>query len=406
MSAHGTYGLPHTRVRDALRMTGSAILCTNLRGVERSSPPNHPIKLNESCFEAFECGKHKQPVRTALTLTSDSETMDRPACASDCGSRGATPIVVLSQRIVEPDEAFVRWTKSELERHAMWLLSLLKEHRRAFANAVKGEGLLAAMGSVPVTWKAIEAHAKEEERHHFLASPYQALHYAKARGFIWTEGDLRFNLENCKFSVLPSSADCEAAWDWIKRFPNILMDTQADGPLLVGNDRLSVLQQADTDILTRLVASKLSLPHVVVKLEVMPRLFLKMIENFHFNVCSRQNHHTGLYAGVQETALLLHLRSKLLPAVDVPDFFGKVWSAQLSANFYATETFLKFFLLEAERHAFISQALITSKQGSNEFLVGREAFPYFNREYPSATEQRVPDAFIRRFNSAIWMSMQ
>ncbi|WP_157609665.1 ComEC/Rec2 family competence protein [Variovorax sp. Root473] len=400
VSAHGTYKLPHTRVRDALRATGAAVLCTNARGIERVSPPSAALNLNASCFSAYECGKNRQPDKTVLTLTSTTEQMDRPSCVSDTGARGAAPIVVLTQRLVEPDEAFLRWTKGELENHARWLRKLLIDYHRSFSEAVNKKGLINAMNCAPATWYRIETDAKESGRTHFLSSPNQALHYAKARGFIWTtETNFRGNPGGIDFYALPSPDEIDKAWKWVTRVPNFVFISQPSWPVVVGRDKLSILKSADTDSLCRIVAAKLEIPAQVAAIEVMPRLFLRMAKEFDFSIC-RSDYPERLPDPSWSSTYFLLLRNRAKPkTTSIPNIFDDEWESLRFSRLNLNDTHLDFILCAAESSAFVGPALFGHQSVQDTF----SAFERPELEWVRSGE--IARDFPERFENAAWLHL-
>ena len=403
MSARGTYDLPHTRVRDALRATGAAVLCTNVRGLERISPPASDLEQDHNCYRAYGCGAQKQPSRTILTLTSDSEKADRPACVSDSGGRGVAPIVVMTQRVVDPDEAFVRWTRTELEKHALWLKGLLVDARTEFAKAIAGKGLLAAMECSPVAWFRIEAHAKVSERSHFISSPNEALHYARARGFIWASpDDFRYRAD-ATFYALPTQSELDSIWSWVATLPNLLLRADLPWQAIVGSDKLSILMAADTEGLCRIVAAKMCIPAEVAKKEVMPQLFLRMSESFVFRVCS-EDYPFRQYDDSLFGKELLWLQKREGPARPLPDLFDTEWTTRIfSADAVRLDQDrLEFLVTQARRHAFVGPVLHVSK---GILRIRPEAFSAFSRRSEWGEENRVQGVFRERFEKAGWLQL-
>ncbi|NKA95833.1 hypothetical protein GO283_04383 [Ralstonia solanacearum] len=405
VSARGTYDLPHTRVRNALRASGAAILCTNVRGVEHITPPASAPSLNNNCFAAYGCDRHKQPSTTVLTVTGDSERMDRAACASDSGARGVAPIVVMTQRLVDPDEAFLRWTKTELEKHANWLSDLLADARRDFKKAVVGKGLLSAMECSPVEWHHIETHAKAEGRRHFLASPYEALHYARARGGIWiSEEELRYGArKTAGFYALPTSTELEAIWRWVAACPNILLRAKTSEQAVVANDKLSILSAADTGMLCRVVAAKMHIPVALAKAEVMPRLFLRMSDSFAFQICDADLPYRRYERRPfgKERSLLLWLRGEKGAGVPVPDLFDDNWTSHLWSG-RSDEAKLDFLVSEAGCSAFVGPALFLNY---GYVTANWDAFSQFEAPFEGGSRKRVPGVFRQRFESAGWLQL-
>lgn len=135
VSAMGQHKLPHVRTREALRQAGATLFCPNTRGFE---PLSSDAVLTDSpcCFDAYGCRQRtsKQSEVVTVRLTGGSASSQVPACLQGTLHHGPAPIVVQTQRIVEPDEAFVRWTRTEIEKQARWIRSCLEERHAEFQS--------------------------------------------------------------------------------------------------------------------------------------------------------------------------------------------------------------------------------------------------------------------------------
>ncbi|MGG7671551.1 ComEC/Rec2 family competence protein [Pseudomonas sp. WC2] len=370
VSASGTYGLPHNRMRDALRSVGAAVMCTNVRGVERISPPAASCDSDRSCFGSFSCGKATQPIKSVLSLTWNEELMDRPGCVSDVGARGATPIVVMTQRLVEPDETFLRWTSGELQKHADWLKTFLDNSRAKFLSAVGSVGTVEVLALEPLTWAQVKAHARIEGRFHFLESPQQVLQFARSRGMIWSSAH-SFNRisDEALFYTQPSDKDLSKVKAIISKAPNLIFKVTPDRASLIGRDLLAIMTAANTDLFCYLLASQVGLPIRVFREEVMPHALTELAASFGFRVCSMTDPRYDINLD-NPAELLVHLRNKgALGARKIPDLLHVNWNPCLHGSTLSplTNEGMKFLMKEMKLTGFVGLPI----DMSNSLFLGR-----------------------------------
>ncbi|WP_277757877.1 hypothetical protein [Pseudomonas sp. A34-9] len=355
VSASGRYGLPHNRMRDALRSVGAAVMCTNVRGVERISPPSESCDTERSCFNSFSCGKATQPIKSELSLTWNEELMDRPGCVSDVGARGATPIVVMTQRLVEPDETFLRWTSGELEKHANWLINFLDNSRSGFLSAMGGVGTIDALAMAPLTWAQVRAQAKIDGRFHFIEAPQQVLQFARSRGIIWSP-ELSFNRisDGALLFIRPSAKDLENVKSIISKTPNFIFRVEATRASIIGKDLLAIITSANTESFCYLLASQIGLPIQVVREEVMPHALAALVSNFFFRVCAIGSPRCNVNVD-NPPELLLHLRRKNAPnSHKVPDLIDPEWKLNVPESEHSslTKVGMDFLVKKMKRAGF------------------------------------------------------
>ncbi|QXG46273.1 ComEC/Rec2 family competence protein [Pseudomonas viridiflava] len=405
VSASGTYNLPHNRVRDALRAVGAAVMCTNVRGVERITPPAETQSENKCCHKVFECSKNKQPMQSVLTLTRHAESMDRPACVSDTGARGATPIVVMTQRLVEPDETFLRWTSGELENHAVWLRGLLEVVRRDFESAVNGRGPLDALQCEPVPWRVLASKALLAKRRHFLDSPSQILQYARTRGMIWSsQQDLRNRYDHAQFYAIPKAKDLKVATAFVRAMPNLAFHAKPSWASLVGHDKLSVLSSANTESLLHLLAVKLCLPKALVEDEVMPHVLQDMVDHFHFRICRLENPRYSIDSD-SEDLKLLYLSRNDGKAAEVPNLFDEDWKSHVPPDGYRylSNENLSFVLDETQKTGLLGP-LFTVHSGR--LMAATQPFKKFVDILHYYYEHKENSTFATAFKLAVWRELK
>ncbi|MGH8241161.1 MAG: MBL fold metallo-hydrolase, partial [Steroidobacteraceae bacterium] len=136
VSANGRHKLPRVEFRQALIAVGATLLCPNKRGIEPLVAGTMLKAKQASCFAAYGCSPPSDTTHSVITLRADAESASEYACVQGSGHRGAAPIVVLQQSVVSPSEAFVRWTRAELEKHARWVATQLSEISKAFRQRV------------------------------------------------------------------------------------------------------------------------------------------------------------------------------------------------------------------------------------------------------------------------------
>lgn len=330
--------------------------------------------------------------------------MDRPACVQDAGGRGVAPIVVLTQRLVEPDEAFLRWTSGELERHAAWLERLLEQDHARFVEKTQGTGLLTAMEREPVGWPRIEAAALAEGRRQFLSAPKQLLDYARARGFIWsTQEGPHHSVESVGFHALPRKKEVDAIKAWIASIPNLLFRARPAWSAVVGHDKVGLLQSADTSCLSHVLAAKLRAPEALVAQELLPRLFVWIAENFSFRACLLDYPYRHAEKGIASSGLLLHLTRRQGLEVPVPDLFDDEWTGKVFSQILVNDELLEFLVEQAVQSTFVGLA-VSFDAGRN--VVVRDALNAFESAHEYGDAARAAGVFQTRFEvGAKWMSL-
>jgi beta-lactamase superfamily II metal-dependent hydrolase len=191
VSANGRYDLPRVGFRDALLTVGASLLCPNARSIEPLTAGARRVASAKSCFKAFGCQlPATDAAATVITLTVTEETADSRACVQGSGHHGAAPIVVLQQNLISPSEAFVRWTRGELTRHANWIQAQLDDIHFQFVKRLNARpSILAAIGQLPAAWSTLAARARHKNRHDLVADPNPVLRFGMAQRIFWVSPD-------------------------------------------------------------------------------------------------------------------------------------------------------------------------------------------------------------------------
>ena len=322
VSAKGLHGLPRSQFRNAVRAVGTTLLCPNNRKVEPITAPALPDDQT-SCFASYGCGTSPQRQQTTLTLTAAQESSDAAACVQGQGHRGAAPILVLEQRLIEPDEAFVRWSRTETERQARWIRGKLDERHAQFVEAIgtATEPTFAAMRGAPVAWKLLEAMARADGHHHLVADPEPVLKYAASRQLVWS-AEARYGMGGPDGLYRPvSDAEYKQVLQWLLNIPNIILSIPSfDWDWAESDNRLAVLDSADMFGLCSVVAGKLRIPRVFVERELMPRFKVEMVAAFSARACEGQ--YASRSISTRTSQVLLHLYRR---GPSVPDVFADAW---------------------------------------------------------------------------------
>lgn len=350
VSAKGLHGLPHVRFRDALRAAGSSLICPNTRTFEPLTSGARAA-ADPSCYVAYGCGPHGQRPHTVLTLQGEDEWVSAPTCLQGSLHRGTAPIVVLQQRLVEPDEGFVRWTRTELEKHASWVRRTLHERHKEFTEAIKRTDSpnLSAMQQRPVTWSVIEAQAKADGRHQLASDPTGVLKYGVSQGLFWTS-DYPSRYSTCELYRASTKAEIDEVRAWLRSMPDILLYAKNVnwGHAKVA-DRVALLQSADLTSLGAIVAGRLRVPHTFVEKEVLPQLVVDMAENFTARFCRAGDPSEPPRPG-NSGETFIHLYRKERP---VPDLVSEEWSTRLWERYELDDAAYTFVMEQARKSIFV-----------------------------------------------------
>jgi hypothetical protein len=324
VSAMGHHKLPHVRTREALRRAGATLFCPNTRGFEPLDP-DAMLTASPCCFDAYGC-RQKTATQTAVVtvrLTGESAGSQVPACLQGTLHQGPAPIVVQTQRIVEPDETFIRWTRTEIERQAQWLRRCLQERHAEFQKKFDANASPCALivGHTGVPWRDMETKTRAKGHLHLAADPEPVLRYAIAAGHILRDGDNRQRPSEGSFYLPPSETALNDARAWVTSIRHLVFTLPScDGQKVGSGHGLGLLDDCELGWLSLALSFKLRLPKAFVDIAVMPKVKLDLIASFDARVCRADWPGDGFW---DRTDSILHLFRD--PSA-VPDIFDATWT--------------------------------------------------------------------------------
>lgn len=403
VSAKGVHGLPHMQHRDSVRTVGAALICPNTRGLEPLTPSVYASEAG-SCFSMYGCGQTGQRPHTIVSLARDDESANAPACVQGTMHRGVNPIVVLSQRIVEPDEAFVRWTRTEVEKQAKWIRDQLHTIHKDFLATVEASKtpLSTAMSQQPVSWDRLKANAMAEGRHQLAADPAGVLTYGAARGLFWLDRlPTRYSLPTEIYRT-PTTAEMAKVRSWVKSLPSIVLYTsKLDWELASSRNRDAVLRKTDLSTLAAFVAMKLRIPVSFATREVLPVLITELVTSHSMRWCRADRPSEFAFARSDYNAVV-HLFKGNGPT---PDVTSGDWEAILwNTHSDRLEAGLRFVLEQAQVSIFAPSVLFELNSSWPSW--SSTIFQYFApMSYSSSGRSLKPGEFPKAFDNACWQTL-
>jgi hypothetical protein len=404
VSASGQYGLPHFRFRETLRAVGSALVCPNTRSFEPLTAGS-VYEENKSCYKAYNCSPDKtQRKHSITTLSGQHDHVNASACLQGNQHAGTAPIVVLEQRIVEPDETFIRWTHTEIEKHAKWIKDKLHARHSQFKAAMTrtAESLLPSMRESSISQKNIEAAAKACGRHQLAADPVSVIKYGAAQGLFWST-KLSSKYDTCELYRRSTKKEMEDIRRWITSMPNILLHIQdLDWDDVTGQNSVKLINSSELTTLCALIAGKLLIPYKFAEKEVMPIILDDLTKHFSARLCDASrvsNVCTGKYDSPKIAWLHLFKGFSVIPDIASEEWNTKLWNNS-SDNYYsdATNSNLKFMLGQAESAIFIPSCL-TEMDTKNPKISKKQLGGFFNTWSSQYWQSGI---FVHSFESAQW----
>jgi beta-lactamase superfamily II metal-dependent hydrolase len=397
VSAMGQHKLPHVRTRDALRQAGATLFCPNTRGFE---PLSSDAVLTDSpcCFDAYGCRQRttKQSEVVAVRLSGESANAQVPACLQGTLHHGPAPIVVQTQRIVEPDETFVRWTRTEVEKQADWIRERLRERHAEFEQRVRdnpsdAQSLLE--GHVGVDWSELETLARAKGHLHLVTDPEPVVRFAVASGRILRTSPKSWSsAKEAAYYIPPIEADVKAVRRWVRSIPHLIFTSpKIDEASIRSGNRFLALKACNMEPLARIAAYMLDMPLDFVIDSVMPQVIVDLASEFDARVCRADEPYGAFRDGVKA---ILHLY-KANP--EVPDLFNKEW---LDGYWNAdSQRRLEFVLKAASGGSFVSVG--TDLRGRRDHEAFARFFPT-KPEYSYGSCRYPPGWFLGSFAGAEW----
>lgn len=100
----------------------------------------------------------------------------------------------MQQKLIEPDESFIRWTQSEVRKHAHWLNKQISKQRRDDL-AIIPEVNRANQAVAKLTIKEALCRFGGKERLALRCDPAPVVRYAQSHGLLWAEAGYRIGIE-------------------------------------------------------------------------------------------------------------------------------------------------------------------------------------------------------------------
>jgi hypothetical protein len=319
-SASGLYNLPRLSFRNALRTSGSNLLCPNVRTFEPLSAGAVKIDGAVSCHAAYGCsqGKTQQHEMITVALNATEQSANVAACVQGTGHAGLAPIRVLQQRIVDPDQSFVRWTQTEVEKYAKWLQKELEQQSKATTSHIiaGGEKYLDALNIVPIPWRELKDKAIVAGHFNLAANPHAVLSYAVSRGMIWSNLDRQVNKDTMVYRR-PTDVEVGNVKSWIASHEYLALLLRTD-PIAAmrGGNKFNVLECCSWTDFAQLLGAKFFLPLTVVEELLLPVMRHIFAAEYSAAVYHKMNSWGGLMGGKSWLVLTKRRLQKDFP-VDV-----------------------------------------------------------------------------------------
>ncbi|MBU9860980.1 MBL fold metallo-hydrolase [Rahnella aceris] len=318
VSAKGTHNLPRQDFREALRAVGTTLVCPNTRTKEFIfNDISNPLK--KSCFEHFACNSQDQTKALRVRMTALQEDVNTAACLQGNCHRGAAPIVVLQQKIIEPDESFVRWTQTEVRKNAEWLEKLLmndrKNHLKDWPESERLDHDVEA-----VKWSAIHNQAEAEQRTAFAFDPSYVLKYAAVHGIIWGSEDLKYG-STCDLVAAISDTEYKNLLNKVKEYSGFLLKiSMPDSRSLHVIDNIEILESAEFSVLMEFWSAWAYIPYEIFIRHVKPRLLRDIAKHYSASIVNNMDPHFPISTNAKNSYATLYLYNN--KAVS-PDFYEK-----------------------------------------------------------------------------------
>jgi Metallo-beta-lactamase superfamily len=299
VSANGQHDLPRISFREAIRKVGSTLLCPNQRSREMLTA-GLPAGDHKSCFQAFSCTPVKNRTIEVVSRAT-SEIANVPSCVQGSGHSGSAPIVVMTQSVVTPSEAFVRWTRGELEKHSQWILAELQgRHQNFLKHASTTNDPTAIKASrQPVNLSTIVSLARAVGRHDLAADPEPVLRFAKSQRLFWISKTPYRSYDGMSASLYryPSKEELRLCEKWLRGIPQLFVRGHFSMNDVNNCDRIQLLASLDLTALEYLLAIQLSLPVEIVSTELLPALLPSVADTFSAKMCNLYNAYSSFSGG-------------------------------------------------------------------------------------------------------------
>lgn len=318
-SASGLYNLPRLDFRNAVRMSGANLLCPNVRTFEPLSAGAALVKDAKSCHATYGCsrGKGSQRDKITITLTATAQSTDIAACVQGTSHAGLAPVRVLEQRVVEPDQSFVRWTHTEVEKYAKWLQDELDQrftNLKAYITA-EGNRYSDALHIQPIPWRELKDKAIVDGHFNLAANPKGVLTYGVSRGMFWTNVGRYFDEGDAMAYRRPSNSDIKTLKSWIASYEYLAFPLRSDPIAAIrGGNKFAAMQCCSWEGFVRLLGVKFLLPAIVAEELLLPVVRQTLADEYSAAVYRK----VICWGNAQESKRWLVL-TKAQPEADFPD---------------------------------------------------------------------------------------
>jgi hypothetical protein len=229
----------------------------------------------------------------------------------------------LRQSVVSPSEAFVRWTRGEMENHGRWikrrLIDLSNEQRSCIPPAAR---ITTSIQQHCVPWSSIEALARQDGRHGLVADPEPVFAFGRSQRLFWKARRQYGEAE--KLYRLPNDTEWSQLSAWIASVPNVVLAIAIDDKTSPhALDRIALLQRGKWTVLAALVAAEIFVPVDLVTDEILPRLWLQLSQQFRAEVSKP--------LGYSHTHRVLKL-ANLRKTVPMPNLCASPWKERWESS--------------------------------------------------------------------------
>lgn len=320
VSANGKHSLPHCQFRESVRMIGATLVCPNKRGHEWIFSDTQP-KAKKSCASHFGCDIQNQHPIQRISLSARSESLNAAACLSGNGHRSPAPIVVMQQKLIEPDESFIRWTHTEVRKHAEWLNKNLLEWRARQLSALSLMECLKSSFNALTLKDALDLF-NGNQRYELVNDPSPVVRYAQSHGLLWIKKECHIN-NHIEVIAPLIEKEYKNILHRITKFDHLLFtsDKDIDEREYILKDAYTFLDHVNTEVLVKLLARSSGIPDEYFNDFIKPRLFHDLINKYNARAFKYSSYHYG-YERTSPLILHFYKKESELP----PDFIPLEWA--------------------------------------------------------------------------------
>lgn len=278
VSANGQHKLPRNIFRDAVRKTGASLFCSNVRSREiiRSPDVTAGTPIEESCHKSHICDSENQhDIR--IEMTSVSENASPPPCVQGFASTGAaSPIVVLTQRVVEPDEIINRYTSGELIKTTKWIYDTLRLWHKQRVKSHPTGWIRNTISAFRLD--ELVEEARKKRMFQFAEHPLPAIYYAAKTGKIWLDAPkFRSGISNNDVSIYPwpTEQELRAIFSWANSHIGFIFPFKSD--INVVSSPREAMRAVDTSMARAKLEYRFGLPGCLIEEAIWPDIIERML---------------------------------------------------------------------------------------------------------------------------------